>query len=65
MSLHCYILRDASGSILALHTERMFIERHFFQMLTPGLAIWKLSINQESGLTETYALLLTYETTGQ
>jgi len=65
MSLSCYILRDASGSILAMHTERMVIENHFFQMLTPGLAIWILSVNQETGLTATYTLLLTYEPTGQ
>jgi hypothetical protein len=56
--MRLYFLKDASGTILAVHPDRNIIRLHFFSSQRQ-LEIWIMDISDTTGIVESYRLSLT------
>ena len=58
--MHLYVLKDASGNILAAHPDKDVIRLHFFSSQR-DLEIWIMDTAETTGVVESYRLLLSKE----
>jgi hypothetical protein len=56
--MRLYLLKDASGTVIAAHPDRNIIRLHFFSSQRQ-LEIWIMDTSDATGVVESYHVFLT------